>query len=151
MPGIHPCQACVTLQLALRRLLLTTLQLHHLLPPLPPPSVTFPACSLDASPVCRLLCWTTVLFKVLWCKIKNALFFVFVFMYYWCEKYYKPITAQCYIAVCVSWVPRLTLLVLWAKWTYKCALGMELICTYLHFWVLATCRHCPTTYYDVII
>ena len=32
------------------------------------------------------------------------------FMYYLCEKYYKPITGQCYIAHCVSWVPRLTLL-----------------------------------------
>ena len=59
-------------------------------------------------------------------------------MHYWCEKDYKPITAQCYIVVCVSWVPRLTLLGFGAKWTYKCALGMELICVYLHFWVLAT-------------
>ena len=31
-------------------------------------------------------------------------------MYYLCEKYYKPITVQYYIADCVSWVPRLTLL-----------------------------------------
>ena len=30
-------------------------------------------------------------------------------MYYLCEKYYKPITVH-YIADCVSWVPRLTLL-----------------------------------------
>ena len=30
-------------------------------------------------------------------------------MYYLCEKYYKPITVQYYIADCVSWVPRLTL------------------------------------------
>ena len=29
-------------------------------------------------------------------------------MYYLCEKYYKPITVQYYIADCVSWVPRLT-------------------------------------------
>ena len=29
-------------------------------------------------------------------------------MYYLCEKYYKPITVQHYIAHCVSWVPRLT-------------------------------------------
>ena len=29
-------------------------------------------------------------------------------MYYLCEKYYKPIIVQCYIADCVSWVPRLT-------------------------------------------
>ena len=31
-------------------------------------------------------------------------------MYYFCEKYYKPITVQYHIAYCVSWVPRLTLL-----------------------------------------
>ena len=31
-------------------------------------------------------------------------------MYYLCEKYHKPITVQYYIADCVSWVPRLTLL-----------------------------------------
>ena len=31
-------------------------------------------------------------------------------MYYLCEKYYKPITVQYYIADSVSWVPRLTLL-----------------------------------------
>ena len=32
----------------------------------------------------------TVLFRVLYCKIKN-IFGVFAFMYYLCEKYYKPI------------------------------------------------------------
>ena len=31
-------------------------------------------------------------------------------MYYLCEKYYKPITVQNYVADYVSWVPRLTLL-----------------------------------------
>ena len=65
------------------------------------------------APVCQLLYCTTVLFKVLYCKIKNV-FFIFVFvcflcMYYWCEKYYKPIIVQYYIANYVSWVPRLTL------------------------------------------
>ena len=34
-------------------------------------------------------------------------------MYYSCEKYYKPITAQYYIANYVSWVLRLTC------WIYK--------------------------------
>ena len=29
---------------------------------------------------------------------------------YLCEEYYQPITVQYYIANCVSWVPRLTLL-----------------------------------------
>ena len=59
---------------------------------LPPPtssllqSVTPLVCS-----VCQLLYCTTVLFKVLACKLKNVQFFVF-FMYYLFKKYYKPIT-----------------------------------------------------------
>ena len=56
---------------------------------------------------------TTVLFKVLFCKLKNILSFVLVFMYYLCDKYYKPITEQYCIADHIRWVPRLTL------WTYK--------------------------------
>ena len=54
--------------------------------------------------VCQLLYCTTVLFKVLYCKIKN----VFCVFYYLCEKYYKPITVQQYIASCVSWVSAAT-------------------------------------------
>ena len=52
---------------------------------------------------------------VLYCEIWNV-FFIFVylfFMYYLCEKYYKPTIVLHYIADCVSWVPRLTLLGLW--------------------------------------
>ena len=41
--------------------------------------------------------------------------------YYLCEKYYKPIIVQCYIAYCVSWVPRLF------SWTYECTLRMECV------------------------
>ena len=64
------------------------------------------------APVCQLLYWTTVLFKVLYNKIFKCFlfFFVVVFMYYLCEKYHKPITVQYHVADCVSWVPRLTLL-----------------------------------------
>ena len=47
-------------------------------------------------------------------------------MYYLCEKYYKPITVQYYIANCVSWVPSLTLLDLQTNWTYERTLGMKL-------------------------
>ena len=54
---------------------------------------------------------TTVLFEVLYCEIKNV-YFVCLFMYYLCEKYYKPITVQYYVANCVSWVWRLTSLYL---------------------------------------
>ena len=56
-----------------------------------------------------------------------SLFFVFVFMYYLCEKYYKPITVQYYIANCVSWVPRLTLLDLRTNWTYERTLGKKCV------------------------
>ena len=66
------------------------------------------------APVYRLLYCTTVLFKVLYCKIKNV-FKILFFMYYLCEKYYKSITVQYYIADCVSWVSRLTLLDLMKK------------------------------------
>ena len=48
--------------------------------------------------------------------------FVFFFMYSLCEKYYKSITVQYYIADCVSWVPRLTSLNLWThsgNWTHS--------------------------------
>ena len=71
---------------------------------------------------------TTVLFKVLCCKIKNGYFLCLFFMYYSCEKYYKPITVQHHIADCVSWVPKLTFLDLQTNWTYERALGTELIC-----------------------
>ena len=57
-------------------------------------------------------------------RLKSFTFCVCLFfMYYLCEKYYKPITVQYYIADCVSWIPRLTLLDF-----YKRALGTELVC-----------------------
>ena len=59
-------------------------------------------------PAAELHCCT---FQGTVCKIKMfALFFVFVLMYYLCEKYYKPITVQYYIAHGVSWVRRLIVL-----------------------------------------
>ena len=65
---------------------------------------------------------TTILFKVLYCKIKKV-FFIFVFIFYvLCEKYYYRTV---YTAYCVSWVPRLTLLDLWTNWTYKHTLRMD--------------------------
>ena len=54
------------------------------------------------APVCQRLYCTTVLFKVLYCKIKNALFLCLFFMYYLCEECYKAITVQYYIANCVG-------------------------------------------------
>ena len=56
-------------------------------------------------------------------------------MYSLCEKYYKPITVQYYIADCVSWVPKITLLDLRTNWTYKCGLRTELIHMLTHSYV----------------
>ena len=39
-----------------------------------------------------------------------SLIFLFAFYVLFCEKYYKPMRIQYYIADCVSWVPKLTLL-----------------------------------------
>ena len=68
-------------------------------------------------PACQLLNCSTVLFKVLYCKIKNVLFFVFVFLctHCLCKKCYKPVTVQYYTADCVRCVPRLTLLDFWTS------------------------------------
>ena len=49
------------------------------------------------------------------------------FMYYLYEKYFKSVTIQYYVVDCVGWIPRPTLLNLETSWTYKHALGMELI------------------------
>ena len=81
------------------------------------------------APVCQPLYYTTVLFRVLYCKIKNVFFWGVCFlMCYLCEKYCKPFTVQHYVAGCVSLVPRLTLLDLQTNWAYKCSLRMDLIC-----------------------
>ena len=53
-----------------------------------------------------------------------------VCVYYLCEKYYKPITAQYYIADCVSWVPRLTLLDLTNKLDLRMC-SQNRTCTYV--------------------
>ena len=65
--------------------------------------------------VCHLLYYTcsTVLFKVLYCKLKNVFFSFCVFgffMYYLCEKYNKHTIVYDYITDHVSWVPGLILL-----------------------------------------
>ena len=65
----------------------------------------------EPASVHQLLYCATTLFQVLCFQIKNVFFTFCVgfFIYYLCEKYYKPITVQ-YYTNCVSWVPRLTLL-----------------------------------------
>ena len=86
----------ISLHLALFFLLLTVRPLHINLQ-----VAIFQRCK--HAPVCQLLCCTTVLFKILHCKIKNVDFF----MYYLCEKYYTPIIIQYYIPNCGSWSYRL--------------------------------------------
>ena len=82
----------------------------------------------QCAPVCQLLYGTTLLFKVLYCKVKNV-FFIFCFVtYYLCEKHYKPVIVQDYTTNRVSWLPRLTLLDLGTNWIYERILRMELIC-----------------------
>ena len=111
----NPCrqhQAWVTWQLALHLLLLTTLHLYHLPPPLPLlQSVTLLACSFHASACMPVLYFSRYFSRhcPVWLKM-FSLFLCLFCMYYLCEKYYKPITVQHSIANCISWVPRLILL-----------------------------------------
>ena len=58
--------------------------------------------------MCHLLYYITVLFKVLYYTSKDV--YCFVFTYYLCEKSYKSITEQYYIANCVGWVDKLIFL-----------------------------------------
>ena len=46
------------------------------------------------APVCQLLYCTAVLFKVLHCKIEKVSFILCVFIFYLCEKYYKPLSVE---------------------------------------------------------
>ena len=95
--------------------LLTILQLYHFPPPLPPPGSNSSFLFTRCQPLCASCC-TGLLYCSRYCTVRFkifSLFFVFVFMYYLGEKYYKPITVQYYIADCVSWAPGLTLLDLW--------------------------------------
>ena len=77
-----------------------------------PPPVSNSSCLY--TDVCQLLYYNFSRY----CSIRLKMFslFLFVFMYYLCEKYYKHITLHYYIADYVSWVPKLTLLNLWTNW-----------------------------------
>ena len=75
-------------------------------------------------------CYTVLLYFSRYYTVRLKMFSLFLcllFMYYLCEKYYKPIRVQYYITDCVSWVPRLTLLDLQTNWTYKRSLRTELV------------------------
>ena len=95
------------------------------LSPLPPPVSNSSWLFIQCQPLnASYFNCTTVLFKVLDYKIKNV-FYTFCF----CLRVIcvTSITVQYYIADCVSWVHRLTLLDLRTIWTYKHTLEMELI------------------------
>ena len=77
----HQRQVGVKLQLALRLMLLTILQLCHLPPPPHPRSVTLLACSLDASPYVPTVILYYCTFKVQYCKIKKCFLYFCGFFY----------------------------------------------------------------------
>ena len=90
--AFHQCWVWERLQLALCLLFLTILQLCRLPPPLPRSSLQlFLPIHLIPAQVCQLLHCTTGLFKGL-CTARLKMFSLLLifFMYYLCEKYYKP-------------------------------------------------------------
>ena len=69
----------------------------HLPPPLSNSSRLFTRCQL-----LRASCCTVLLYTSRYCTVRLkmfSLFFMFVFMYYLCEKYHKPIMVQYCIAL----------------------------------------------------
>ena len=92
--------------LALHLLLLTILQLYHL----PPPPTSNSSCLFARCQPLYASCRTVLLYFTRYHTVRLKMFYFF--MCYLCEKYYKPVTVQYYIANCVSCVPRLTLLYL---------------------------------------
>ena len=92
------------LQVALHLLLLMSLQLYHHPPSLLPLGSNSSCLFTQYQTLYTSCC--TVLYKVLYWKIKNV-FVCFYVLFMW--KYYKPITVQYYTADSVSWVPRLVL------------------------------------------
>ena len=80
----HQHQAWLKLQLALHLLLLTILWLYHLPLPLPLPASNSSCLLTQCQPLYASCC--TVLFKALYCKIKNVFFIFFVFFFMYCVK-----------------------------------------------------------------
>ena len=102
----HQHEIWLKLQLAFCLLLLAILQLYHLPPSLPFP-VSNTSCLFTRRQPLYASCYTALLDFSRYCTVRFkrfSLFFVCVFMYYLCEKYFKSIIVQCYITYCVSWV-----------------------------------------------
>ena len=106
----HQHQVWVTLQLALHLLLVMILQLYHFSPPLPPP-IRISSCLLTQWQLLYASCCIVLLYFSRYSTARLKMFYFVVFlMYYLCERYYKPFIVKYYIVICISWVPRLTLL-----------------------------------------
>ena len=90
-----------------------------------PPPITLLACSLTVSPCMPAA--VLLYFSRYW-TIRFKMFHFLFLMHYLCEKYYKPIIVQYYVANCVSWVPKLTLLDLRTNQPYELALRLEHVC-----------------------
>ena len=100
-----------------------TSTISYLSPLLSDSSCLFTRCQLPYASCCTLLLYFS---RYCTARFKMFSFCGFFCVYYLCEKYYKPITIRYYIADCVSWVRRLTLLDLKTNWIYECTLEMEL-------------------------
>lgn len=92
--------AWVKLQPVFLLLLLTTLQLWRLPPPVLP-SVTNSAYLLSPGQPRASCCTVSLCFSRHW-TVRCVMFFICFFMYQLYERFYKPITTQNYIAACVT-------------------------------------------------
>ena len=118
-PVFHQHQVWVKLQLALHFLMLMTLHLYHLPPPLLPP-VSNSSCLFTRYQPLYASCCTVLLYFLRYCTVRLkmlSIFFGFVFIYYLVEKHCKSIIVQYGITHCVRWVPRPALLDLGTNWT----------------------------------
>ena len=86
-----------------------------------PPPVSHSSCLFTGCQPLFTSCCTVLLYfsRHSTVRLEMLYFLCLFFMYYLCEKCYKPIIVQYYIANCVSWVPRLTLLDLSTNLTYE--------------------------------
>ena len=129
-PNLCHRHECLKSQLAF--LPSTILQLCHLPPPVLPLVNNF-SCLLTGRQPLEASCCTILLFfwryRTAGWKMFSLFFVLVFFMDYLCEKCHRPSAIPYYIAVCVSWVPRLTLLDSWTNWAHKHALQMEHICS----------------------
>ena len=73
--------------------------------PTPSPPLSNSPCLFTRCQPLYASCCTGLLYFSRHCTVRFKIFYFLClfFMYYFCEKYYKPITVQCYMAYCVTW------------------------------------------------